>query len=89
MTERRTIFGIFWKDESLGVTEESVHAQNAHFDIKPKRVKTRWGDKGWLVGYGTTICNYQGHDIGGTDRFVLIDGVKVPRPFHANSIEDD
>ena len=86
--ERRTQFGIFWKDETLGVTEEGVYAQNAHFDIKPVRVRTRWGQTGWLVGYGTVITTMPGgQTVGDTDRFVLLDGRKTATPYHVNSIK--
>lgn len=85
--ERRTLFGIFWKDESLGVTEEQCFPLNAHFDMKPRRVRA-WGRPGWLVGYGSTICVHHGYDIGESDRFVLLDGKKKANTFHKAKVED-
>jgi hypothetical protein len=58
--ERRTQFGIFWKDETLGVTEEGVYAQNAHFDIKPVRVRTGGGRPDGWWGMGRLLPQHQG-----------------------------
>ena len=85
--ERKTLFGIAWKNDNLGVTTEHLYGMNYHFvkDGEEERIQLDWlniylnGMKGWKVGTTSAVTHYGVNEIPiGADRdIILFDGQTI------------
>jgi len=80
--EQRSLLGVKWKNERIGIDKWHTYCLNHHFfdDDKAVRICLEWvganlhGRLGWLVGLTSAVTVHDGTPIGADRDIVIFDG---------------